>query len=187
MNAKYKKAMNDLIDYLTDHSYFDWTKSISEHESANRLLRLLVEVGLIERLEYAGGQVSWKPREMNEHDIDDKIEHWRQEAAKTGDELVREKMLRSIYYNALVRIKSFAQANSPISEIVAKALNHSGRHPEDICDACGKPNAVWFTTSLLWNKVVRQSGNRDPMLCPGCFIARAEAMGVPGIWKVNLE
>lgn len=64
-------------------------------------------------------------------------------------------------------------------------------HPEDVCYDCGGPNVVWFAPSQLWNLVVRQSirnqGGADPMLCPRCFILRADAEGVNLVWCVSPE
>ncbi len=60
-------------------------------------------------------------------------------------------------------------------------------HPEARCERCGGPNCVWFAPSVLWNAVVRESDQRDPMLCPLCFIAAAEAKGHRGPWEVREE
>jgi hypothetical protein len=56
-------------------------------------------------------------------------------------------------------------------------------HPEDRCQACGGPNIVWFTDSALWNRV---NGSPNGILCPMCFVALAEAIGVPNAgWKLT--
>lgn len=60
-------------------------------------------------------------------------------------------------------------------------------HPEAVCDDCGADNVVWFAPSPLWNKIVRQPDRGDPMLCPRCFIIRAEAAGINEVWMVQPE
>ena len=64
------------------------------------------------------------------------------------------------------------------------------RHPEAKCDDCGRPNVVWFAPNEIWNKVIRPNGEveTDPMLCPTCFIRRAETSGIEATaWKVEPE
>jgi hypothetical protein len=59
------------------------------------------------------------------------------------------------------------------------------------CDDCGRPSLVWFAPNDLWNRV--QGGpdaTDDPggMLCPYCFIMKAEKSGVkPTAWIVCTE
>lgn len=76
-------------------------------------------------------------------------------------------------------------------ENALSAENEGGAsdHPEDTCEDCGRDNVVWFTPSDLWNAVCRPQGYQsDPMLCPVCFIRRAEALGiVPTAWRVIPE
>lgn len=59
------------------------------------------------------------------------------------------------------------------------------------CDDCARPNPVWFAPSDLWNYVVGgPDAAEDPggMLCPCCFIVRAEAAGVvPSAWVLTEE
>ena len=58
-------------------------------------------------------------------------------------------------------------------------------HPEDICQKCGNPNIVWFTTNALWNKVVEDKPAR---LCPVCFVEAAEKKGIkPTGWFLTEE
>ena len=64
-------------------------------------------------------------------------------------------------------------------EIVAPPIEED--HPEATCDDCSGPNGVWFAPNRLWNRVARRSDGSDPMLCPRCFIVRAEAIGIPKI------
>lgn len=59
-------------------------------------------------------------------------------------------------------------------------------HPEAFCDDCKGPNVVWFAPNNLWNKVVRKVDKPDPMLCPRCFILRAEAMGIRESWVCSV-
>ncbi len=62
------------------------------------------------------------------------------------------------------------------------------QHPEDICGDCGGPNVTWFAPNDLWNRVARKPDGSDPMLCPTCFIVRAEAAGISGsAWMVVPE
>lgn len=65
----------------------------------------------------------------------------------------------------------------------------SPEHPEAKCEDCGGANVVWHTPSPIWNKVCRPEGYRcDPMICPTCFIIRAEKAGVqPTSWRVAPE
>src|SRR5213075_759344 len=63
-------------------------------------------------------------------------------------------------------------------------------HPEKICEECGLENVCWFAPSKIWNRVCRPNGETtsDPMLCPTCFIKRAEAAGFTGdAWEVAPE
>lgn len=57
-------------------------------------------------------------------------------------------------------------------------------HPEATCDDCGGKNVIWFAPSEMWNKVARRPDG-EPMLCPRCFILRAEAMGIHEVWMVT--
>lgn len=59
-------------------------------------------------------------------------------------------------------------------------------HPEAICDSCGRRNVVWFTPSCYWNPVARTDAG-DPMLCPTCFIQRAESAFPNQAWMVTPE
>ena len=58
-------------------------------------------------------------------------------------------------------------------------------HPEDICQKCGNPNIVWFTSNALWNKVVE---DKAATLCPVCFVKAAEEKGIkPTGWFLTEE
>lgn len=65
----------------------------------------------------------------------------------------------------------------------------SHEHPEAKCEDCGGANVVWHAPSQIWNKVCRPPGYRcDPMLCPTCFIIRAEKVGIHSTsWRVCPE
>jgi hypothetical protein len=86
-------------------------------------------------------------------------------------------------------------------EIEAAGTSWSGRmseqsgdapvseHPEDTCEECGRPNVVWFAPSDLWNQVMRSGDRGAPdvfgIVCPMCFIRRAEALGVTSTaWRL---
>lgn len=60
------------------------------------------------------------------------------------------------------------------------------RHPEARCQDCGRQNVIWHTPLELWDRVVREHHpDKDPMLCPVCFIVRAEKAGVlPVSWCI---
>ncbi|MFA5897914.1 MAG: hypothetical protein WC829_02255 [Hyphomicrobium sp.] len=59
------------------------------------------------------------------------------------------------------------------------------------CEDCHGPTLTWFAPNKLWNIVKGgPSATDDPggMLCPNCFIKRAEAAGVvPTAWVLDLE
>jgi hypothetical protein len=44
-----------------------------------------------------------------------------------------------------------------------------------ICDDCNHTIPVWFINNDLWNRVIP---DRRGMLCPCCFISKAEAAGI---------
>jgi len=68
-----------------------------------------------------------------------------------------------------------------------------GRSNDDVlrCDDCGRANPVWFAPSDVWNLVVGgPDATDDPggVLCPICFIAKAEAAGIkPNGWRIEPE
>lgn len=53
-------------------------------------------------------------------------------------------------------------------------------HPEAACSECKNANPVWSAPSELWNEVM---GGPDGIVCPTCFAARAEAMGIRPVWS----
>lgn len=56
------------------------------------------------------------------------------------------------------------------------------------CEDCDRPNPVWFAPNELWNLVMggpEAKGDPGGMLCPNCFMERAEKAGiVPTAWFV---
>lgn len=62
---------------------------------------------------------------------------------------------------------------------------------EGTCDECGCEYPVWFAPNHLWNLAMGgPEATDDPggMLCPTCFMKRAEAAGaVPTAWEVRPE
>ena len=57
---------------------------------------------------------------------------------------------------------------------------------EAICQECGGPNVVWFAPNPIWNLAV--DNERQLILCPVCFVVRAEARGInPTAWVVSPE
>jgi hypothetical protein len=52
------------------------------------------------------------------------------------------------------------------------------------CQACGKPNAVWFTSADLWNATM---GDEGGILCIPCFITRAEDRLGGVVWSVEVR
>lgn len=59
------------------------------------------------------------------------------------------------------------------------------------CDDCSREVEVWFAPNPLWNLVIGgPAATDDPggMLCPSCFIQRAEKAGIkPTAWVVQPE
>lgn len=58
------------------------------------------------------------------------------------------------------------------------------QHPEDLCGQCGNPNPFWFVANDLWNRVVPE---RSGILCPTCFIERANKIGLDSAWELVPE
>ncbi len=51
------------------------------------------------------------------------------------------------------------------------------------CQMCSRPNAVWWVQSEVWNAVM---GSEAGILCPSCFIVRANLSGLArrGAWQL---
>lgn len=59
-------------------------------------------------------------------------------------------------------------------------------HPEATCEDCQGPNVTWFAPSWVWNIATRDM--RLLILCPVCFIRRAEEAGItPTSWVIQPE
>lgn len=73
------------------------------------------------------------------------------------------------------------------------SLGMGEAHGDRKCDACHRANPVWFAPSPLWNIVIGgPEATDDPggVLCPICFIEKAEAAGImpaTGAWLVTKE
>lgn len=70
-------------------------------------------------------------------------------------------------------------------------LVEGGERSEKVCGDCGGHNPVWFAPSPLWNLVMggpQATGDPGGIVCPVCFIRRAEASGIePTAWEVREE
>ncbi len=57
------------------------------------------------------------------------------------------------------------------------------QHGDTVCDDCGGANPVWWVDTKLWFTVV---GGHAGILCPACFISKAEDMGIgtSGAWQL---
>lgn len=56
-------------------------------------------------------------------------------------------------------------------------------HPEAVCEQCGRENVVWFAPNEVWN-----AAGAAGILCPVCFVKKAEAAGLDAAaWKIEPE
>lgn len=91
----------------------------------------------------------------------------------------------------------FAAMHDFVKNPAARALSVSGAAieqggaEETRCDECGGVNPVWFAPNDVWNLVVGgPDATDDPggILCPICFIRKAEGAGVrPTAWALSPE
>jgi len=69
------------------------------------------------------------------------------------------------------------------------ALTNTPTPPDETgCQECGGENPVWFAPHDLWNRVMGGEDCKDDpggILCPVCFIRRAERVGIKEIWRVG--
>lgn len=69
--------------------------------------------------------------------------------------------------------------------------SNSDDHDEATCDDCSGPTLSWRAPDSIWNQVLGGlHATDDPggMLCPNCFIKRAELGGVrPPAWTVDFD
>lgn len=69
----------------------------------------------------------------------------------------------------------------------ARVESAKPKYPNDICMDCGRHCIVWFADNEVWNRVISPE-NRFLMLCPTCFVVRAEAQGIKTTgWKMTPE
>lgn len=55
------------------------------------------------------------------------------------------------------------------------------------CEDCGCQMLAWFAPNMIWNRVIGgPDAQYDPggVLCPSCFIKRAEIAGIIEVWKL---
>ena len=81
------------------------------------------------------------------------------------------------------------EASGTVASAVAGSHHAAGQscgsHPEDVCGDCGANNPTWFAPNDLWNRVM---GSPNGIVCPACFIERAELVGVGrSAWRVEPE
>lgn len=63
----------------------------------------------------------------------------------------------------------------------------------ETCQQCGQKNLTWFVDSVLWNRVMRHPSGREVderygIVCPQCFDATAEALGLTrAVWELRLD
>lgn len=83
-----------------------------------------------------------------------------------------------------------AWADEAISWIARVRARGSGTG-DQVCQECGGPNPVWFAPNELWNRVMGgpdATGDPGGVLCPACFIAKAEEHGqCPTAWVLTPE
>jgi hypothetical protein len=78
------------------------------------------------------------------------------------------------------------EATRPASPVSAEVTAS-----QPACEDCEGNVLVWFAPNALWNRVkggVEATDDPGGVLCPNCFIKRAEAMGVvPTAWVIDTE
>lgn len=112
------------------------------------------------------------------------IRRWAGAMFKPGHDVsgAEQRLLREIGYG----VAQLLEAQDREAKARGSAILDNS-HPEARCEKCGGPNVTWFAPSELWNKYARTE-ERDPMLCPVCFIILAEAAGCNlGAWSVTPE
>jgi len=77
-----------------------------------------------------------------------------------------------------------------LAEIIDDILAQPTFTPPDEtgCQECGGENPVWFAPHDLWNRVMGGEDCKDDpggILCPVCFIRKAEMAGIKEIWRVG--
>jgi len=79
----------------------------------------------------------------------------------------------------------FCPTHTPLERAAAPSL-HKGRLEDgDLkCHECGQWNPCWFTANEIWNKV---TPDRSGILCPSCFLRRAEKVIPNTGWELLPE
>ena len=71
------------------------------------------------------------------------------------------------------------------NKTMTNPLNDASQpEPVERCQECGVENVVWFTDNIVWNRVIP---GRTAMLCPICFIRRADGVIPNTGWKLVSE
>lgn len=63
-----------------------------------------------------------------------------------------------------------------------------GERDVKICENCLGPNPVWRAPNALWKFAMAYPGEKNyprGIICPLCFIERAEKRGVMPIWHLS--
>jgi len=55
----------------------------------------------------------------------------------------------------------------------------------EICNDCKSENIVWFTDNVFWDIIMK--GDKSKILCPQCFVIRAEKVYKPTGWRLIPE
>jgi hypothetical protein len=65
-------------------------------------------------------------------------------------------------------------------------MRETSKHPEACCQECRGPNINWSAPNEVWNIAV--DNERHLILCPICFVRRAEERGFGPIgWRVTVS
>jgi hypothetical protein len=84
-----------------------------------------------------------------------------------------------------------AHAETRLEALSTPAPDDPGQSSDGLCEDCGRRVPVWFAPNALWNRVKGgPEATDDPggLLCPCCFIRRAETTGVaPTAWVLSPE
>lgn len=76
------------------------------------------------------------------------------------------------------------QINTNLARALADPPAKPEEHPETICQDCHGPNIVWFVDNETWNRVMGGDGG---IICPVCFVKRAESVGISDAWHLTPE
>lgn len=76
---------------------------------------------------------------------------------------------------------------TPQAESGALAASHGGDGP---CQVCGRHYPSWFAPHEVWNLVMGGPDAKDDpggLLCPTCFVSRAEENGHLAVWALTQD